>query len=64
MRRVYRVCPGKFFAEDLAWLTVAQFLAVMTVTIPAGCAPPKVEFVSGAISCVFSRELCAIAGIG
>ncbi|OJT05250.1 O-methylsterigmatocystin oxidoreductase [Trametes pubescens] len=45
-----RVCPGKFFAEDLAWLTVAQFLAVMTVTIPAGCAPPKVEFVSGAIS--------------
>ncbi|KAL1945441.1 hypothetical protein VTO73DRAFT_2292 [Trametes versicolor] len=45
-----RVCPGKFFAEDLAWLTVAQFLAVMTVTIPPGCPQPKVEFVSGAIS--------------
>ncbi|KAL1945436.1 hypothetical protein VTO73DRAFT_2287 [Trametes versicolor] len=45
-----RVCPGKFLAEDSTWLTVAQFLAVMSVTIPAGCAPPKVEFVSGAIS--------------
>lgn len=60
MNCVCSVCPGKFFAEDLAWLTVAQFLAVMTVTIPPGCPQPKVEFVSGAISCVFSRELCAI----
>lgn len=52
VRRVCSVCPGKFFAEDLAWLTVAQFLAVMSVTIPAGCPQPKVEFVSGAISYV------------
>lgn len=54
------MCPGKLFAEDLAWLTVAQFLAVMTVTIPPGCPQPKVEFVSGAISYVFFRKLCVI----
>ncbi|KAI0669479.1 cytochrome P450 [Trametes maxima] len=45
-----RVCPGKFLAEDSTWLTVAQFLAVFTVSVPEGAPPPKVEFVSGAIS--------------
>lgn len=59
MTLVYSVCPGKLLAEDSTWLTVAQLLAVMTVTVPAGDAPPKVEFVSGAMSCVFSQKLCA-----
>ncbi|KAL1937901.1 hypothetical protein VTO73DRAFT_12794 [Trametes versicolor] len=45
-----RVCPGKLLAEDSTWPTVAQFLAVMTLTVPAGDAPPKVEFVSGPMS--------------
>ncbi|OJT05249.1 O-methylsterigmatocystin oxidoreductase [Trametes pubescens] len=55
-----RVCPGRFLAEDLTWLTVAQFLAVMNVTIPAGGAQPKAEFLSGALSYVCVQKLCAI----
>ncbi|KAH9851148.1 cytochrome P450 [Lenzites betulinus] len=45
-----RVCPGRLLAEDSTWLTIAQFLAVFSVTIPDGCPQPKVEFLSGAIS--------------
>ncbi|KAH9889257.1 cytochrome P450 [Cubamyces lactineus] len=45
-----RICPGKALAEDSTWLIVAQFLAVFIVSLPEGRPPPKVEFVSGAIS--------------
>ncbi|KAI0774931.1 cytochrome P450 [Trametes elegans] len=45
-----RVCPGKYFAEDSLWLAVAQILAVFSVSVPEGCLPPRVEFISGAIS--------------
>lgn len=31
-------------------MTVAQFLAVYRVSLPAGCPPPAVEFISGAIA--------------
>ncbi|EIW54168.1 cytochrome P450, partial [Trametes versicolor FP-101664 SS1] len=55
-----RVCQGKLLVDDSTWLTVAQFLAVMTVIFPVGDTPPKVEFVSEVTSCIFSQKLCRI----
>lgn len=41
------MCPGKQLSEDSLWLTVAQFLATLTVSLPEGSKPPPVQYGSG-----------------
>ena len=31
-----RICPGRFFAHDLMWITIANILAVFTIGPPVG----------------------------
>ncbi|PIL24606.1 cytochrome P450 [Ganoderma sinense ZZ0214-1] len=43
------ICPGRFFADESVWLTVALALHVFDILNPEG-APSKVEWCSGLVS--------------
>ena len=43
-----RVCPGRFFADESVWLTVALMLHIFDISKPAGV-PFKVEWSPGLI---------------
>ncbi|KAI0749883.1 cytochrome P450 [Daedaleopsis nitida] len=48
-----RICPGRFFAEDSLWLTIAAVLHVFTISKPSGLngeASPRIRWSSGLVS--------------
>ncbi|EKM48686.1 uncharacterized protein PHACADRAFT_154991 [Phanerochaete carnosa HHB-10118-sp] len=50
-----RICPGRYFALDVVWLTVANVLATFKIEKPfdemGNVVEPSGEFISGFISC-------------
>ncbi|KAI1791876.1 cytochrome P450 [Ganoderma leucocontextum] len=44
-----RICPGRFFADESVWLTVALMLHLFDISNPTS-APSKVEWCSGLVS--------------
>ena len=48
MLPLLRICPGRFFAEDSVWMTVALMLHVFDISNPEGV-PAKVDWSSGLV---------------
>ncbi|KAM5530936.1 hypothetical protein V8D89_015381 [Ganoderma adspersum] len=44
-----RICPGRFFADESVWLTIALMLHMFDISNPTGV-PSKVEWSSGLVS--------------
>jgi cytochrome P450 len=58
-----RICPGRYFAEDLLFLNISSILAAFTLEKPVdqlgNVIEPKVEFTSGA----FRRVICESSSV-
>ena len=48
-----RICPGRFFADDSLWLTIASTLHLVCILKPADAAETKVTWASGLVRCVY-----------
>lgn len=54
--RIDRICPGRFFAENMVWLAIARILAAFNVTKARDAEGNEIEhevkFVTGITRCV------------
>lgn len=59
-----RICPGRYFAKDVMWLTIASLLAAFTIEKPTDesgkAVEPSGEYTSGLTRCVLRLLLDSV----